>query len=312
MSCDSISKLIPLYFYGEVTPEEEDQVDQHVHECAACAAELEEQRTIAAALDRRQAVIPPALLEECREDLMAAIAGGAPRRPKPAKGPWTLFLEAMSDTVASLGRMRQPVGAVLLVLVGFLAARLTGMGGGSVPGIATNNAAMLSSNNIPVVRDVKAEGDGTVRIQFDRRQEVSGRLEDRNIQDLILAGSREEDPAVRVESVSLMKSHVDSPQVLDSLLNALTGDPNDGVRLKALEALKPMSGDPRVTKALSQVLLADTNPAVRMQAIDLMVTRRDDAVVGVLQNLMQREDNSGVRSKASKILKDWNASIGTF
>ena len=312
MSCDSVSKLIPLYFYGEVTPEEEDQVDQHVHECAACAGELEQQRTMAAALDRRQAVIPPALLEECREDLMAAIAGGAPRQSKPAKGPWTLFLEAVSDTVAGFGRMRQPVGAVLLVLVGFLAARFTGMGGGSVPGIATNNAVMLAGNNIPVVRDVKAEGDGTVRIQFDRRQEVSGRLEDRNIQDLILAGSREEDPAVRVESVSLMKSHVDSPQVLDSLLNALTGDPNDGVRLKALEALKPMSGDPRVTKALSQVLLADTNPAVRMQAIDLMVTRRDDAVVGVLQNLMQREDNSGVRSKASKILKDWNASIGTF
>ena len=100
MSCDSVSKLIPLYFYGEVTPEEEDQVDQHVHECAACAAELEQQRTMAAALDRRQAVIPPALLEECREDLMAAIAGGAPRQSKPAKGPWTLFLEAMSDTVA--------------------------------------------------------------------------------------------------------------------------------------------------------------------------------------------------------------------
>jgi hypothetical protein len=73
-----------------------------------------------------------------------------------------------------------------------------------------------------------------------------------------------------------------------------------------------MSGDPRVTKALSQVLLTDANPAVRMQAIDLMVTRRDDSVVGVLQNLMQREDNSGVRLKASKILKDWNASIGTF
>jgi hypothetical protein len=27
---------------------------------------------------------------------------------------------------------------------------------------------------------------------------------------------------------------------------------------------------------------------------------------------MQREDNSGVRLKASKVLKDWNASIGTF
>jgi predicted anti-sigma-YlaC factor YlaD len=55
MNCDSVSKLIPLYFYGEVTPEEEDQVDQHLHECAACASEMEQQRTLAAALDRRQA-----------------------------------------------------------------------------------------------------------------------------------------------------------------------------------------------------------------------------------------------------------------
>ena len=312
MSCDSVSKLIPLYFYGEVTPEEEDQFDPHVHESAACAAEWEQQRAMAAAFDRRQAVIPPALLEECREDLMAAIAGGAPRQVKAVKGPWKLFLEAMSDTVAGFGRMRQPVGAVLLVLVGFLAARFTGVSGGSVSGVATNNAAMLSGSHIPVVREVKAEGDGTVRIQFDRREEVSGRLEDRNIRDLILAGSREGDPAVRVESVSLMKSHVDSSEFLDSLLNALTQDPNDGVRLKALDALKPMSGDSRVIKALSQVLLADTNPAVRMQAIDLMVTRHDDSLVGVLENVMQREDNSGVRSKASKILKDWNASIGTF
>ncbi|HEX3748440.1 MAG TPA: HEAT repeat domain-containing protein [Bryobacteraceae bacterium] len=312
MSCDSVCKLIPLYFYGEVTPEEEDQVDQHVHECTACAAELEQQRALAAAFDRRQAAVPHALLEECREDLMAAIAGGAPRQVRRTKGPWTLFLEAMSDTLAGLGRMRQPIGAVLLLAVGFLTAHFTGAGGAIIPGLSTNNAAMINGNNIPVVRDVKAEGDGTVKIQFDRREEVTGRLEDRNIQDLILAGSREEDPAVRVESVGLLKSHVDSPQVLDSLINALTGDPNDGVRLKALDALKPMAGDPRVTKALSQVLLADTNPAVRMQAIDLMVTRRDDSVVGLLQNLMQREDNSGVRSKASKILKDWNASIGSF
>ena len=91
MNCDSVSKLIPLYFYGEVTPEEEDQVDQHVHECTACAAEMEQQRALAAALDRRQAVIPPVLLEECREDLMAAIAGGAPRQAKPVKGRGNCF-----------------------------------------------------------------------------------------------------------------------------------------------------------------------------------------------------------------------------
>jgi anti-sigma factor RsiW len=307
MNCDAVSKLIPLYFYGEVTPEEEDQVDQHLHECQVCAAHMEQQRALARALDKQQAELPAALLDECRDDLMAAIAGGAPRQVKIAKGPWTLFLEAIGASFAGFGRMRQPVGAVLLVLVGFLAARFTGTGGTGAP--------TLASDTIPTVRDVKADNDGTVRIRFDetRQHEVTGRLEDPNIQRLVLAGSHDEkDAAVRVESVGLLKNRVDSPQVLDSLINALTSDPNDGVRLMALDALKPVAGDARVTKALSQVLLRDVNPAMRMQAIDLMVTRRDDAVVGMLQNLVQREDNSGVRLKASKILKDWNASIGTF
>jgi hypothetical protein len=306
MNCDAVSKLIPLYFYGEVTPEEEDQVDQHLHDCAACAGQLEQQRALAKAFDRQQSELPPALLDECRDDLMAAIAGGAPRQVKSSKGPWTLFLEAIGASFAGFGRMRQPVGAVLLLLVGFLAARFTGNGGATVTSV--------SADIIPTVRDIKADNDGTVRIRFDetRQHELTGRLEDPNIQRLILAGSRDEkDAAVRVESVGLLKNRVDSPQVLDSLINALR-DPNDGVRLKALDALKPMAADTKVTQALSQVLLTDVNPAMRMQAIDLMVTRRDDAMVGMLQNLVQREDNSGVRLKASKILKDWNASIGTF
>ena len=305
MNCDSVAKLIPLYFYGEVTPEEEDQVDQHLHECASCAEALEQQRTLAKALDRRQVELPPLFLDECREDLMAAIAGGAPRQVA-AKGPWTLFLEAMGATFGGFGRLAQPVGAVLLIGVGFLAARVVGVGGVT--------AVNIPSDNVATVRDVKTENDGTVRIRFDEtsQHEISGHLENPDIQRLILAGSRDQNAAVRVESVGLLKNRVDSPQVLESLLNALTGDPNDGVRLKALDAIKPMASDARVTKALSQVLLTDTNPAVRMQAIDLMMTRRDDSLVGVLQNVVQREDNNAVRLKASKVLKDWNASIGTF
>jgi hypothetical protein len=307
MNCDSVSKLIPLYFYGEVTPDEEDLVDQHLHDCTACAALLEQQRALAAVFDRRPAEIPPALLEECRDDLMAAIAGGAPRQVKPAKGPWRLFLEAMGATFAGAGRVWQPVAALLLFVLGFLAARYTGPANPQI-------AAVPSGDVHYNVRSVNAGADGNVRLTLDetRRREVTGRVEDPSIQQYILAGSHDEDAAVRVESVGLLKNRVDRPEVRDSLLNALAGDPNDGVRLKALEALKPLAGDAQVLKTLSRVLLTDANPAVRMQVIDLMVTRRDDSVVGVLQNLMQREDNNGVRLKASKVLKDWNASIGTF
>ena len=238
---------------------------------------------------------------------MAAIVGGAPRQVKPAKGPWSLFLEAMSATFAGAGRVWQPVAALLLFVLGFMVARYTGQ--------VNPQVAALPSDNVHYnVRDVAAGADGRVRLTLDetRRREVTGRLEDANIKEYILAASRDEDPAVRVESVGLLKQSVDLPDVRDSLLNALAGDPNDGVRLKALDALRPVASDPTVTKTLSQVLLTDANPAVRMQVIDLMVTRRDDSVVGTFQNLMQREDNNGVRLKVSKILKDWNASIGTF
>lgn len=89
MTCDSVLKLIPLYFYAELTPEEEDRVEQHLHECAACGREMDRQKSLAAAVDSRQPGLPPRLLEDCRADLMAAIQGGAPRR-EPDKGPWTL------------------------------------------------------------------------------------------------------------------------------------------------------------------------------------------------------------------------------
>ncbi len=312
MTCDSVTKLIPLYYYGDLTAEEEDLVDQHLHECAACTAEMERQRVLAAALDRRRMEPPALLLEDCRADLMAAIAGGAPVVKKAAKGPWTLFLEALNLSFAGFGKMRQPVGALALIAIGFFAARFSGS---LVPFSSTSFGSMSlapSDNTLSTVRSVDSEG-GRVRITVDetRRREITGRLEDPDIQKFILSGSRGENAAVRVEAVGLLKNPAGSPQALDSLLNALA-DPNDGVRLEALRALKPLAGDPRVSKTLSQVLLSDPNPAVKIQAIDLMVTRRDDSTVGLLQSMLQHEENSGVRQKASKVLKDWNASIGTF
>jgi hypothetical protein len=97
-----------------------------------------------------------------------------------------------------------------------------------------------------------------------------------------------------------------------ALLNAVAHDPNAGVRLKAVEGLKPLAVEPDVRKVLAQVLLADENSAVRMQVVDLLVARPDDSIVGVLQNLMQKEDNSYVRLKSEKALKEMNASVGTF
>jgi hypothetical protein len=117
---------------------------------------------------------------------------------------------------------------------------------------------------------------------------------------------------VRVESVDLLRSQSGSTEVRDALLNVLSQDTNSGVRLKALEGLKPLAGDSEVRQTLRRVLLADDNVAVRMLAIDLLVAHRDDNMVGMMQGLVQQENNNSVRLKLEKALRDMNASPGRF
>lgn len=311
MNCDSISTLIPLYYYGELSPEEEDAVEGHTHECRDCAREIEQQRVLAAALDRREMQVPPLLLEDCRADLMATLHGGvsrfAERPPSKEKGPWGLFLAAVAHSFSNLGRFRQPVGALALVAIGFFGARLTTVR-------SANTVQQGPGDVFTTVRSVQPDSTGHVQIAYDetRRMVERGRVDDPNIQRLMLVGAHEDNAAVRVESVDLLKDRAGSTEVRDALLNAVAQDTNPGVRLKALAGLKPLAGDAQVRKALSRVLLADDNDAVRMQVVDLLVAHRDDSMVGLLQGLVQKESNNSVRLKLEKALKDMNASVGTF
>ncbi|MGO9617407.1 MAG: HEAT repeat domain-containing protein [Bryobacteraceae bacterium] len=300
-------KLIPLYYYGELTPEEEDQAEAHIHECSACAREMEAARSLAAALDRRKMEPAASLLADCRADLAAAMRGAA---AEPSRQPWRLWLDAAGATLAGFSRWRQPLGAVALIAVGFFAARLVPAGSG------VSTASFGPSEGVFVnVRSAQPDGSGRVRIAYDetRRREVSGSIDNLDIQKMLVAAAHEEDdPGVRVESVDLLKGRAASDEVRDALMNALLHDSNPGVRLKALEGLKPLAAASPVRDALSQALQFDDNDAVRMQVVDVLTMRHDDATVGVLQNLVQKEDNSYVRLKCEKALKEMNASIGTF
>jgi len=316
MNCESVIKLIPLYFYGELSPEEEDRLEQHLDGCAECRREAEMQRSVAAAMDRREMHPSAALLAECRHDLMRAVYRNEAPAAQPARAtPWAHFRDGFAALFPPLFRWRTPLGAMALLSLGFAAARLTtpGVGGAFTP------ASLTPDNVISSVRSVTSgpEGgpSGEVHIVLDetRRRVVSGQLNEPDIQRLMLAAAHDEsNPGVRVESVEILKSHTDSSEVRSLLLNRVAQDPNPGVRLKALDGLKPFTGDPEVRKVLAQVLLQDDNPGVRIQVVDTLISRADDNMVGVLQSVVQKEDNTYVRRRCEKALKDMNASIGTF
>ena len=89
-------------------------------------------------------------------------------------------------------------------------------------------------------------------------------------------------------------------------------DSNAGVRLKALDGLKDFADDPQTRQTLAQVLLRDDNPGVRTQVIDLLIRHRSDSMVGVLQELMVKEDNGYIRMRCQRALHDMNASVETY
>ena len=69
MSCDSVTRALSLFLYGELSFEEEEAVHQHLEGCGDCRQALARERALHNALDE-VAVNPPAdLLAECRGDL---------------------------------------------------------------------------------------------------------------------------------------------------------------------------------------------------------------------------------------------------
>jgi hypothetical protein len=84
------------------------------------------------------------------------------------------------------------------------------------------------------------------------------------------------------------------------------------VRLKALEALKPHHNDPEVRQGLVRILQQDTNPGMRVQAIELLTEKPDRELVGVLQTLVEHEQNNYVRLRMQRTLQELNASVNRF
>lgn len=290
-----------MYGYGEISAEAEERMEAHFEECSSCREELAKYRAFVDVLDEREDATAPGLLTTCRADLRRQLAAETRQR-----GGWSWFdLRSFSTFHIPF---RIPVGAMALLAIGWFGARYTpakfgGMQAGLVQPMFSN------------VQSVEPDDSGNVRIAVDEvhRRVVSGSLDDPGIRELLLNAAREEsNPGVRVESIGVLKDSVDLQVVRQALIDAVSHDPNPGVRLKALEGLKQYAGDTTVRKALANVLLRDDNAGVRVQAIDVLTAHSDDSIVGVLQDVMQKEDDSYIRSRARNLLEAMKASVGTY
>ena len=305
MNCESVKKNAALFLYGELTIEEEQAFQDHLETCADCGREFETEKRMQAALSRSEVAVDPALLVSSRRELSLRLENAAMRRA--GFGDW---LRRLSDLrMAALAR---PAAALALVALGFFGARLTATKPAQPPQVAGLGA---SEPGVMRVRYLESGPSGRVHLVVDetRQRELSGTVNDDQIRRLLLAAARESsDPGLRAESMDALKSQGAAGELRPVLLYALEHDPNPGVRLKALDALKAHGGEADVRAALTQVLLADDNPGVRAQAIDLLVEHKGAMTAGVLQEVVQKENNGYVRLRCQRALDEMNASVGTF
>jgi hypothetical protein len=308
MTCDATAKQLPFLIYGELSFDEEEQLHQHLEGCVGCRLEYERLQELHTAVDAAELEPDTKLLADCRRRLRVNLATLAE-----ADGSRTQRLPSwLSRLLPSFPATPfKPFGAVALVALGYFSAGYVQTGPNGMPVIGRASFEPVASR----VRYVEPGGGGQVQIVLEetRQRVLSGDLQEEPIRRLLLAAARESsDPGVRVGTMDLLKSQSQTEEVRLALLFALQHDPNAGVRLKALEGLRSSAKEPEIRRVLANVLLSDTNPGVRTQAVDLLTQAPEPALVGVLQELMTREENNYVRLKCQKILHEMNASVETF
>lgn len=298
IGCEQVKARLWLYYYDELSFEETEAVEAHLNGCESCRSAAELEREAQALVEAASQAEPSsALLADCRRGLRTVLAS-----ERASVEPWWRRLAA-----GPLRNWSVPVGALAMLTLGFTGGRaLTGRSverAASQPVVATR------------VRDLQPQPGGEVRIVLEevRQRQVRGSATDDNIRELLLAASRQsEDAGVRVESMDLLRMQSATDSVRQALMDRLEKDENPGVRLKALEGLRSHAADPDVQLALSRVLLRDDNPGIRTQAIDLLVSHRSKTMVGVLQEISDRESNDYVREQTRRALRAMGASVETF
>jgi hypothetical protein len=319
MNCAAAKDLFALYLYSELSFDEEERVEAHLDGCGGCRKALERQREVQMALDNIGTEPAPSLLRSCREELHMRLA----EEPQPAAkhGWWEQFTDMLTGRSSRSGWLK-PAGALTLLALGFGGARLIppgafGSGGPLQMGVMEPSASR--------VRYVEPASDGHgVHIVLDetRQRIVSGALGEQKIQVLLISAMKDPlDPGLRAEAAETLNTSAQSSEVRNALVYAMLHDQNSGVRLKVIQGLTPFAGQADVQTALTQVLLTDANPGMRTQAIDLLTKglsrdnpaqSYDRQVIGAMQELMQRENNSYVRQRCKTALESVKASTETY
>ena len=312
MNCQDAQSSLSLYLYGELDFAQEEEIEVHLEQCAACQLSLTREKQWHTQTNAQTLEPPLDVLAECRRQLRPALARETLAEPAVVRSWWRW---AKPFDISFNRWSAQVALASLLVGLGFGAARL--LDRGSLQLSNSNEMGMLNSPNT-LVRDIQTGSSGEVRIIVEQQSVIAGRMDDPNIRRLLLAGAREPEPDVRFYSMQLLNQQSVTDQagdLRDVLFDAVRNDPNPAVRMEAVDGLRRYSNDPAALEMIKFVVEHDDNQGVRYQAINILVPpdRTVPMTPGITQTiqevLLSAPSDDYVRARCSQALQEAKVAV---
>jgi len=302
MNCEWTKENIALYIYDELADDARHQLENHARQCSACHEEIE------AALEFKESMaalpveeISPNMLAANRMKLQEAL-----EHAHQSRGFGRFFFDLG-------GWMQQlklaPAVTVALLMIGFAGGALTTYRLARTTPIDSKPADQpnVAEADIVGVKSVTPPDEsGRVVIKYDtiQQRESSGASDNPLIHQLLMAGTRSNNPDVQMGSIEILKRKLQDDSVREALIASLRLDDNPGVRLKSLGSLKGwVQHDIHVRDAVVEALIHDNNAGVRGDAIRMLEpVRGDTSVSEALHSLAQHDKDAYIRSEARRIL----------
>ncbi len=287
LGCKDVAPLLVFYVCDEVSDKERKQIEAHLAGCAACSAQVVEERELQEVMI---AGLQPAdeldsagvLLAQCRSELAETLDD--------------LSAPPMRESWRPLGWLRRwmalrPVwSGAALIFFGIL------FGTQLVPWLQTvnpnntNGQAVNVMAGAPLTKDQldkmavaginfspsSEAGSPNVQLRLSAEQPMilTGRVDDsdmRSVLTYVVENGDRFDVGVRIDCLEAMKAGVRDQQIRRALMAAARKDQNPAVRMKALESLRDAAADDAVRQVLLESLEEDGNPGVRVEAVNLLV-----------------------------------------
>jgi anti-sigma factor RsiW len=330
-ACEEFDSRLVFLAAGELTPDEEADVADHLAHCPRCAQALERERELAECFAQSRIEPDAALLASCRSGLEDALDRQEERSW--ARRVAGIFLPAGGFAP------RPAWSAALLVLVGFsvglLGPRLlprpvitsvdsntpTSTDPSDSTGSTSSPSLMpidIHSAQVAGINVLPSGGTEPPQVELQMRAQqpfrVQGTVNDGRVKNVLLNILRNNDrfdPDVRLDAVDLLRAKNDDPEVRSVLCHAVHTDPNAAVRLKALEALNGAEPQDLVRQTLLDALVDDRNPGVRIEAINTLRSMAaqgkvtsDDHMLAVLRERMKKDPNTYIRLQSAAAIRD--------